>query len=201
MSEFRWAGKVALVTGGNSGIGAAITRRLLELGLIVVVLDRNIDDLQELATKDEVYGRLYPRICDLRHENDVLETFRWIETCLGGVDVLVNNAGITGHNSLVEGSPDEWRHLLEVNVVALCLCTKEAVASMRRRNIKDGHIFNLSSTLAHTIHPYGPLHFYTATKYAVSALTEGVRQELRETKARIRVTVNEIIIKPMELLA
>jgi NAD(P)-dependent dehydrogenase (short-subunit alcohol dehydrogenase family) len=49
--------------------------------------------------------------------------------------------------SLAEGSPDEWRHLLEVNVVALCLCTKEAVASMRRRDVKDGHIFNLSRSV------------------------------------------------------
>jgi NADP+-dependent farnesol dehydrogenase len=49
--------------------------------------------------------------------------------------------------SIAEGSPDEWRHLLDVNVVALCLCTKEAVASMRRRDIKDGHIFNLSRSV------------------------------------------------------
>jgi NADP+-dependent farnesol dehydrogenase len=48
---------------------------------------------------------------------------------------------------LTDGSPDEWRHLLEVNVVALCLCTKEAVASMQRRNVNDGHIFNLSRSV------------------------------------------------------
>jgi hypothetical protein len=57
MSEFRWAGKVALVTGGNSGIGAAITRRLLKLGLIVVALDRNIDDLQ-VCMQATPYGRI-----------------------------------------------------------------------------------------------------------------------------------------------
>jgi NAD(P)-dependent dehydrogenase (short-subunit alcohol dehydrogenase family) len=57
MSEFRWAGKVALVTGGNSGIGAAITRRLLKLGLIVVALDRNIDDLQ-VCMQTTPYGEI-----------------------------------------------------------------------------------------------------------------------------------------------
>jgi len=57
--------------------------------------------MQEWTTKDERSGRLYPKLCDLCHENDVLEMFRWIETYLGGADVLVNNAGITGQNSLI----------------------------------------------------------------------------------------------------
>ncbi|KDR21376.1 Dehydrogenase/reductase SDR family member 11 [Zootermopsis nevadensis] len=59
---------------------------------------------------------------------------------------------------------------------------------MRRRNAKYGHIFNLCSTLAHMVHPFGPLHFYAATKHAVSALTDGLRQELTEVNTRIRVT-------------
>jgi hypothetical protein len=64
---------------------------------------------------------------------------------LGNGTQFVQN--IPHYLSLAEGSPDEWRHLLEVNVVALCLCTKEAVASMRRRNVEDGHIFNLSRSV------------------------------------------------------
>jgi NAD(P)-dependent dehydrogenase (short-subunit alcohol dehydrogenase family) len=57
--------------------------------------------MQEWTAKDESSGRLYPKLCDLSHENDVLGIFHWIETYLGGVDVLVNNAGITGQNSLI----------------------------------------------------------------------------------------------------
>ncbi|XP_069686892.1 dehydrogenase/reductase SDR family member 11-like isoform X2 [Periplaneta americana] len=184
----RWTGRVALVTGGNSGIGAAITRHLIKLGLVVVAVDRKIDFLQELASKNESCGRLHPRLCDLCQESDILGTFRWIESYLGGTDILINNAGVTGQNSLIEGSPDEWRHLLDVNIIALCLCTKEAVDSMRRRDVSDGHIFNLSSNVTHVMPQHAPLHFYTATKHAVSALTEGLRQELRDVNTKIRVT-------------
>jgi NAD(P)-dependent dehydrogenase (short-subunit alcohol dehydrogenase family) len=71
------------------------------LALVLQQVTHSVLIIQEWITKDGICGRLYPRVCDLRHENDVLDTFRWVETFLGGVDVLVNNAGITGQNSIV----------------------------------------------------------------------------------------------------
>ncbi|PWA22077.1 hypothetical protein CCH79_00010278, partial [Gambusia affinis] len=76
----------------------------------------------------------------------------------------------------------------KVNVMALSICTREAYQSMKERNVDDGHIINLNSICGHIVINSGDIHFYTATKYAVSALTEGLRQELREAKTHIRAT-------------
>uniref|UniRef100_A0A3Q1ECY9 Dehydrogenase/reductase SDR family member 11-like n=1 Tax=Acanthochromis polyacanthus TaxID=80966 RepID=A0A3Q1ECY9_9TELE len=76
----------------------------------------------------------------------------------------------------------------QVNVLALSICTHEAYQSMKERNVDDSHIINLNSVCGHLILPLGELHFYTATKFAVTALTEGLRQELREAKSHIRAT-------------
>ncbi|XP_024861743.1 dehydrogenase/reductase SDR family member 11-like [Kryptolebias marmoratus] len=78
--------------------------------------------------------------------------------------------------------------LPQVNVVALSVCTREAYQSMKERNVDDGHIINLNSMCGHRIIPSSDIHFYTATKFAVTALTEGLRQELREAKTHIRAT-------------
>uniref|UniRef100_A0A6I8QMH2 Dehydrogenase/reductase (SDR family) member 11 n=1 Tax=Xenopus tropicalis TaxID=8364 RepID=A0A6I8QMH2_XENTR len=77
---------------------------------------------------------------------------------------------------------------IEVNVLALSICTREAYQSMKERNIDDGHIININSMSGHRVLPSTVMHFYSATKYAVTALTEGLRQELREEKSHIRAT-------------
>ncbi|CAL4124913.1 unnamed protein product, partial [Meganyctiphanes norvegica] len=86
-----------------------------------------------------------------------------------------------------DGTPDEWREMLDVNVVSLCLCTKEAVRSMRERGVDDGQVIHISSMYAHVQQSRATAHFYLATKWAVRALTEGLRQELRDLKSNIRI--------------
>ncbi|XP_049841156.1 dehydrogenase/reductase SDR family member 11-like [Schistocerca gregaria] len=178
----RWAGRLAVVTGANSGIGVAIARQLLQIGMLVVAIDVEVYSVQELALKEP---RLYSVVCDVSAEEDVLSTFRYVEETLGGVDVLVYNAGVTGFSSLLDGSPAEWRRLLDVNVVALCLCTREAVASMRRRHLADGQVVLVSSQAAHQVPGRAPLHFYSATKHAVKALADGFRIELADSGIRL----------------
>ncbi|RXG61337.1 Dehydrogenase/reductase SDR family member 11 [Armadillidium vulgare] len=78
---------------------------------------------------------------------------------------------------------------MDVNVIALCLCTKLAVKSMRERNVDDGQIINISSMSGHRVTPSDSTHFYAGTKFAVKALTEGYRQELRVAKSHIRVSM------------
>ncbi|XP_038942295.1 dehydrogenase/reductase SDR family member 11 isoform X7 [Rattus norvegicus] len=77
---------------------------------------------------------------------------------------------------------------IEVNVLALSICTREAYQSMKERNVDDGHIININSMCGHRVPPQSVIHFYSATKYAVTALTEGLRQELLEAQTHIRAT-------------
>lgn len=96
----RWAGKVALVTGASVGIGAAISRSLVDYNVKVVGLARRLDKLQELAAelgKDH----FYPIECDVKKEEDILRAFKWAEEKLSGVDILVNNAGVSTKSSII----------------------------------------------------------------------------------------------------
>ncbi|XP_050724033.1 dehydrogenase/reductase SDR family member 11-like [Eriocheir sinensis] len=190
----RWSGRVALVTGASMGIGASVARRLVAEGMKVVGAARSIDKLQD---------------------EEVLAMFAKIKKDLGGMDVCINNAGFTHNKSLLglgiypsalkpthppvfltpllscgftERSPKEWREMMDLNVVALCLCTRESIASMRERGVDDGHIIHINSIAGHRVNPNKAIHFYAATKFAVTALTEGLRQELREANSNIRIS-------------
>ncbi len=103
----------------------------------------------------------------------------------GGVDVLINNAGLGHLAPLLDGDTEQWREMLDVNVLALCVCTREAVSDMRRQQ-RAGHVIHVSSMAAHRVPSESGV--YSATKFAVRALTEALRQELRAAKSEIRVS-------------
>ncbi|XP_006801674.1 dehydrogenase/reductase SDR family member 11-like [Neolamprologus brichardi] len=105
-----------------------------------------------------------------------------------GVDVCINNAGLSHPEPLLSGKTSAWKNIMDVNVLALSICTREAYQSMKERNVDDGHIININSLCGHKVIPFADFHLYTATKYAVTALTEGLRQELRAEKTHIRAT-------------
>ncbi|MCP4808527.1 MAG: SDR family NAD(P)-dependent oxidoreductase [Proteobacteria bacterium] len=180
------AGRVALVTGASSGIGAAIARCLCEDGLRVVLAARRLDRL--LALAEELGPDAHAMQVDLRDEASILTLFEQTRARLGGVDVLINNAGLGRRTTLSDGSTEAWREMLEVNVLALTICTREAIRDirdMRARGV-DGHVLHISSMSAHRVpHASG---MYSATKYAVRSLTEGLRQELYEQGSGIRVS-------------
>uniref|UniRef100_A0A8C3LTJ1 Dehydrogenase/reductase SDR family member 11 n=1 Tax=Chrysolophus pictus TaxID=9089 RepID=A0A8C3LTJ1_CHRPC len=133
-------------------------------------------------------GTLIPYKCDLSNEEEILSMFSAIKTLHQGVDVCINNAGLARPEPLLSGKTEGWRTMIDVNVMAVSICTREAYQSMKERNIDDGHIININSMNGHSVVPQSVVHFYSATKYAVTALTEGLRQELREAKTHIRAT-------------
>ena len=179
-------GKVALVTGASSGIGRAIAQTLALGGYRVAMCARRMDRLTTLATEltsQDATVTAYQ--ADIRQEMDILRVFEAIRTAWGGVDVLINNAGMGHKESLMDGNTEAWREMLEVNVLALCICTREAVQDMQAKG-GEGHVVHISSMAAHRV-PKGS-GVYSATKFAVRSLTEGLRQELREAGSNIRVS-------------
>lgn len=190
----RWSGKIAVVTGASSGIGAAITLDLVRAGLTVVGLARRAERVEQLRAQLPAHlaGALHAHKCDVSQETDILAAFAWIRETLGGCDILVNNAGTSAHCRLVEpGNTARLRETLDVNVVGLVQCTREAFQSMRERGV-DGHVVLINSICGHAL-PMLPgvpsLHMYGASKYAVTAIAETLRQEFIGEGTRTKVTV------------
>lgn len=175
------AGKIALVTGASSGIGEAIARMLAKEGAHVVGLARRGDRLAALGRE---LGDFTAIECDVRDTDALVGAFERIRASKGGVDILVNNAGLGRDAPLVSGATEHFREMLDVNVLALAVCTREAVSDMQRRG-DEGHVIHVSSMAAHRVPQGGGM--YSATKYAVRSLLEGLRQELRARGSKIRV--------------
>lgn len=185
----KWVGRVALVTGASVGTGAAITRALVKHGMKVVGCARNVQQIESI--RDELKGekgQLIPIKCDLTKEEEILAMFKKIQKDLGGVDVCINNAGLSHCAPLLSGSTADWKNMLDVNVLGLCICTREAFQQMQKNKVDDGHIILMNSLSGHRVVPNAEGHFYSVTKCAVSAILEGIRNELHMLNSHIRVS-------------
>jgi NADP-dependent 3-hydroxy acid dehydrogenase YdfG len=179
----RFVGRVAMVTGASSGIGAAIARSLAAGGVEVAAIARRADRLE--ALRAEAGERIHPLAADLRDEASLLSAFAAVRDRWGGVDVVVNNAGLGHHAPLASGDTEHWREMLEVNVLALCVATREAITDFRAHG-RGGYVIHISSMAGHRIPEESGV--YSATKFAVRSLTEGLRRELLDLEVPVRVT-------------
>ncbi|KAF2880511.1 hypothetical protein ILUMI_25664 [Ignelater luminosus] len=178
----RWHGKVAVVTGASQGIGFAIAKRLAQTGLKVVGLARNVEKLEELSKTLD--GKLYAVTADITKEEDILKAFEWIKENVGPIHILINSAGVSRLTQLINGSTNLWKDVFDTNILGLCIATREAVKDMRVNNV-DGHIIHLNSIAGHKAIN---LNVYSASKFAVTALTETLRQELNSIGSKIKIT-------------
>ncbi len=182
----RWKGRVALVTGASAGIGRAVAEQLADAGLKVALTARRAERLEALAARiRERGGEALALPADARDEAALLDVFARIRAEWGGVDVMINNAGLGRMDSLCDGETAAWREMFEVNVLALSICTREAIGDMRARG-DAGQIIHISSMAGHRV-PGDSGGFYAATKHAVKGLTEALRRELRAADSAIRV--------------
>jgi NAD(P)-dependent dehydrogenase (short-subunit alcohol dehydrogenase family) len=167
----RLSGKVAVVTGGGTGIGRSICRLFAAEGADVVVAGRRAEPIEAVAA--EVSG-LAVRT-DVAREEEVRALIQTCSSRFGQIDVLVNNAGITGPISNADDlDVDRLDETLAVNVRGLLLCIKHAVPEMRRRH--HGSIINMSSRLGLKGHPMRSA--YVASKFAVIGITQSVAAEV-----------------------
>jgi len=167
----RLADRVAIVTGGGTGIGRSICRLLAAEGARVVVAGRRRDPIEAVAA--EVSGLACP--ADVTREEDVRGLVQACTSRFGHLDVLVNNAGVTGPiANAVDVDVAALDETLAVNVRGLLLCIKHAVPEMRRRH--RGSIINMSSRLG--LKGYPMRSAYTASKFAVIGITQSVAAEV-----------------------
>ncbi len=183
-------GKVAMVTGASSGIGAAVAKMLARRGAKVAICARRQPRLDALKAEIEAEcpgAVVWTHAIDLREPVAIIAMFESLAAQVGPIDVLINNAGLGRPAPLSERGDTYtgWAEMLDVNVMALSVCTAEAIAQMKPRNAA-GHIVHVSSLAGHRIPKEGG--FYGATKHAVRALTEGLRRELQEQGSPIRIS-------------
>lgn len=174
-------GKTVLITGASSGIGEAIARHLAAKGAKVVLGARRIDRLATLV--DEITaagGQARFQALDVTDRADFARFAQFAESEFGPTDVLVNNAGLMPLSPLAALKVDEWDRMIDVNIRGVLHGIAAVLPGMQAR--ERGQIINLASIGAHQVYPTAAV--YCATKYAVWALSEGLRQE----NEKVRVT-------------
>jgi 3-oxoacyl-[acyl-carrier protein] reductase len=183
MNRIDLAGRRAVITGGAQGIGRAITERFLDSGAAVSIWDRN-QPLTEAAVR-ELSGRGVVRglAVDVTDAEGVGAASASTVKDLGGIDILVANAGITGPNiECWNYSPEDWRQVIDINLTGIFLCCRAVVPHMMRQ--KYGRIVNVASIAGKEGNPNASA--YSASKAGVIALTKSLGKEL----AKFDIAVN-----------
>ena len=168
--------KVAVVTGGGSGLGRAIAIRLAGAGYHVVVAGRTAASLESTAAEA---GSATAVVTDVASHDSVSALFAEVETRWGRLDLLVNNAGTFGAGGPVDTvAPDDWRAVVDTNLTGSFWCAQAAFRLMAAQDPRGGRIINNGSISAQVPRPHAVA--YTATKHAVTGLTKALSLEGRE---------------------
>ena len=166
--------RVALVTGGGTGIGKAAAKALLQAGYQVVITGRNLDKLQA-ALKDigGTDANTLAVTSDVGDPDSVKQLFASLKEKFGRIDVLFNNAGTASPPvPMEELSYTQWMNVVNANLTGSFLCAQEAMRMMKAQSPKGGRIINNGSISANTPRPFSAP--YTATKHAITGLTKSI---------------------------
>jgi NADP-dependent 3-hydroxy acid dehydrogenase YdfG len=174
-------GKTAIVTGASSGIGRAVAEKLGEAGAHVFLGGRTMSAMDESKARIErAGGRAAVVALDVRDVRQVQQLVDRAVRDTGRLDIMVNNAGLSYPTPITDGDPEEWRAMLETNVLALLVGCQAAVRAMRGCKA-EGHIVNVSSIAAQR----ADSGVYGATKHAVTCISHTLRRELEEDSIRV----------------
>ncbi|MDT3972068.1 SDR family oxidoreductase, partial [Staphylococcus saprophyticus] len=176
--------KVVVITGASSGIGEETVNLLSENGAKLVLGARRLDRLEKIQQK---VGRDSVSIkkTDVTKADEVNALIETAYNDFGRIDVLINNAGLMPQSFLEKNKQDEWNQMIDVNIKGVLYGIGAVLPYMRKQ--KSGHIINLASVAGHVVFPGSAV--YCGTKYAVRAITEGLRQEEAIVGSNIRTTI------------
>ena len=170
-------GAKVLITGGSSGLGKAMARVLKDAGANVAITGRDKNKLQRVANELDVMGLA----ADAGNEADVVKTFAFVKEQLGGLDVLINNAGWGKFDLIEDVKLEDLEAVFATNVFGAALRAREAVKIFKQQ--QSGNIINISSTAGRKGFKGGTI--YAASKFALSGMTECWRDELRRDNIRV----------------
>ncbi|MEL7241531.1 MAG: SDR family oxidoreductase [Cyanobacteria bacterium J06573_2] len=180
MSEIK--DKVVIITGASSGLGEATARRLAKSGAKLMLAARREERLKQLvADIQKDGGTAKYEVIDVTNKSQVEALAKATHQAYERIDVLVNNAGLMPLSPLDETKVDEWDKMVDVNIKGVLYAIAAVLPIMRQQ--KSGHIINISSVSGHKVFPGGTV--YCATKFAVKAISEGIRLE---SNGEIRAT-------------
>jgi 2-dehydro-3-deoxy-L-rhamnonate dehydrogenase (NAD+) len=179
MNQIELSGRVAIVTGAARGIGRAIAERFSASGARVAVWDI---DLRAAETAAGEIGNAIPLVVDITDPATIAAALTTTEARLGSPDILINNAGISGPNFPLDEYPeDEWRRVIEIDLIGVFNCCRAVVPAMRRRDY--GRIVNIASIAGKEGNPNASA--YSAAKAGVIGLTKSLGKELAATGIRV----------------
>ncbi|MBG1244732.1 SDR family oxidoreductase [Nostoc sp. NZL] len=176
--------QIILITGASSGIGTACARIFAGAGAKLILAARRLERLQQLAdTLIKEFGiEIHLLQLDVRDRNAVESAISTLPSAWSEIDILINNAGLSrGLDKLHEGSFQDWEDMIDTNVKGLLYLSRYVVPGMVSRD--RGHVVNLGSIAGHQTYPGG--NVYCATKAAVRAISEGLKQDLLGTRVRV----------------
>ncbi len=177
-------GKIVLITGASSGIGAACAELLAQAGANLILAARRLERVQALGTQLEQQYQIQTHVLglDVCDRQAVDATLSNLPDPWNQIDILVNNAGLSrGLSKLHEGSIDDWEEMLDTNVKGLLYVTRAVVPGMVER--QSGHVVNIGSIAGRVAYPGG--NVYCASKAAVRAISDGLKQDLIGTPVRV----------------
>jgi 3-oxoacyl-[acyl-carrier protein] reductase len=175
--------KICLVTGGTRGIGRAIARMLLEEGSQVVISGRQQNTVDQAVEelRAESNGKVLGKAADVRDHEEIAGLFRYVDTHFGGLDVLVNNAGIGVFRSVSDLTVDDWNRTLETNLSGVFYCCREAFPRFQTRG--GGYIVNISSLAGKNSFAGGSV--YNASKFGLNGFSEAMMLDKRNDDVRV----------------
>jgi NAD(P)-dependent dehydrogenase (short-subunit alcohol dehydrogenase family) len=174
--------KVAVVTGGTKGIGYGIAEALARNGAAVFICGRNEGEVADAIEKLSTTGNANGTVCDVRREDDVKAMLSECALAYGGLDILINNAGIGYFGKTVEElSAEEFRQTLETNLFGVFYSCHHAIPLMKQRG--GGYIINISSLAGQNAH--ARMAAYNASKFALNGFSEALMQEVRHDGIKV----------------